>query len=392
MRKLELLWGMPVFVKEEGAELRAFGTFLENESPLVHSQKISGMLMEKADKQQAPVVYKDDHRVYFLCIKSKNRYYLSGPVCVEVLNYVEIHRYYKQYGISSDNEKHPVRMSLTKLLNFVSFLYELLEKKNIDLDTLMLENDLVKDQRQDEEKEKIRMEMEKIDEEIYHHTYLEERYVMDCIREGKADEALERLGALLENAGTLSRNKFNDQKYMAVVSVTMATREAIAGGVSPAEAYRLSDLLINEVDRCKKIDQITEVMRLAVFRFANMVSECRKNRNSSNYTEQCKDYISQNYHHKIYLDETAEAIGISQGHLSRVFRHDTGMQIQEYIQKFRVERAANLLKYSEASLTEISDYVCFHSQSHFGSVFKKYMNMTPGEYRNLYKQKEFISD
>ena len=67
------------------------------------------------------------------------------------------------------------------------------------------------------------------------------------------------------------------------------------------------------------------------------------------------------------------------------------MQIQEYIQKTRVERAANLLKYSEASLTEISDYVCFNSQSHFGSVFKKYMNMTPGEYRNRYKQKEFRS-
>ena len=133
-------------------------------------------------------------------------------------------------------------------------------------------------------------------------------------------------------------------------------------------------------------------MRLSVFRFANLVSECRKNRSSSNYTEQCKDYISQNYHHKIYLDEMAEAIGVSQGHLSRVFRQDTGMQVQEYIQKFRVERAANLLKYSEASLTEISDYVCFHSQSHFGSVFKKYMSMTPGEYRNLYKQKEFISD
>lgn len=34
----------------------------------------------------------------------------------------------------------------------------------------------------------------------------------------------------------------------------------------------------------------------------------------------------QNYHHKIYLDEMAEAIGVSQGHLSRVFRRDAGMQ------------------------------------------------------------------
>lgn len=68
------------------------------------------------------------------------------------------------------------------------------------------------------------------------------------------------------------------------------------------------------------------------------------------------------------------------------------MNIQEYIQKYRVERAANLLKYSEASLTEISDYVCFHSQSHFGSAFKRYMNMTPKQYRDTYKEKEFRSE
>lgn len=280
MKKLEFLWGLPVFMKEEGRALRGFGTFLENESPLVHSQELLHCLMEKADSQQIPVVYPDKNKVYFLCVKSKNRYYLSGPVCVEVLNYVEIHRYYKQYGIPSDNEKHPVRMSLTKLLNFVSFLYELLEEKHIDLDTLILENNLVQNRKQEEEKEKIRMEMEKIDEETYHHTYLEERYVMDCIREGKADEALERLGALIENAGILSRNKFNDQKYLAVVSITTATREAIVGGVSPAEAYHLSDLLINQVDQCKKIDQLTEMMRLSVYRFANLVSECQKKQKS----------------------------------------------------------------------------------------------------------------
>ena len=70
---------------------------------------------------------------------------------------------------------------------------------------------------------------------------------------------------------------------------------------------------------------------------------------------------------------------------------DTGEKIQDYILTFRVERAANLLKYSDATLSEISDYVCFNSQSHFGSVFKEYMKMTPGQYREKYKRKEFYS-
>lgn len=120
-----------------------------------------------------------------------------------------------------------------------------------------------------------------------------------------------------------------------------------------------------------------------------MVADTKNRSDLSNYTEQCKDYISKNYHHKIYLEDIAEAIGISQGHLSRIFKKDTGMKIQDYILKFRIERAANLLKYSDASISEISDYVCFNSQSHFGSIFKQYMQMTPRQYREKYKQKEF---
>ena len=110
------------------------------------------------------------------------------------------------------------------------------------------------------------------------------------------------------------------------------------------------------------------------------------------YTEQCRDYIEKHFHNKIYLEDIADAIGISQGHLSRIFRKDMGISVQDYIQKFRIERAANLLKYSEAGLAEISDYLCFHSQSHFGCVFKQYMNMTPRQYRDMYKQKEFRSE
>ena len=71
--------------------------------------------------------------------------------------------------------------------------------------------------------------------------------------------------------------------------------------------------------------------------------------------------------------------------LSRIFKKETGESIQKYSMHMRIERAENLLKYSEASLTEISEYLCFSSQSHFGKVFKVYKNMTPKQYRDYYK-------
>lgn len=293
--------------------------------------------------------------------------------------------------MSVREERHPDRMTLNRMLNFVSFLYELLEGKDIQPDDLMEKNNLIEEKEIREENDTVRIELDKPDGTAYHHTYMEERYVMDCIREGNVEEINERASGLFEKAGILSKKHFNNQRNLAIVTTTMATREAIAGGVAPADAYRLSDYLINQIDQCQTMEEMIELNRRCLYKFTKLVTDTKKTRNFSSYTEQCKDYISQNYHHKIYLEDIAEAIGISQGHLSRIFRQDTGEKIQDYILKFRVKRAANLLKYSDATLSEISDYVCFNSQSHFGSVFKEYMKMTPRQYREKYKRKEFYS-
>ena len=392
LKKLEALWGVPVFYTD-GSEknVHGLGIFSEKQNPLTTSGELVRMLVDKAKEQNVPVICKISGKIYFFCIRRGEEFFLSGPVCAEQLSYVEIHRLYKKYHMSTREERHPDRMSLSRMLNFVSFFHELLNGEDIQPDELMEKNDLIEEKEIREENDTVRIDLEKPAGTVYHHTYMEERYVMDCIREGNVEEINQRAGGLLEKAGILSKNRFNDQRNLAIVTVTMATREAIAGGVPPADAYRLSDYLINQIDQCEKLEEITELNRRALYKFTKLVSDARKDRKFSSYTEQCKDYISQNYHHKIYLEDSAEAIGISQGHLSRIFRQDTGMKIQDYILKFRVQRAANLLKYSDVSLSEISDYVCFNSQSHFGSVFKEYMKMTPRQYREKYKRKEFYS-
>lgn len=392
MKKLELLWGGSIFyTSSEAEQLKSYGTYLDCENPLVHSNDLAVNLIRRSMEQDVPVVYRDEFGINYACIRSQNIFYIIGPACSEEMGHIQLKHYFEAYRIAKKDGKHPMRISLVKFLNFTSLLYELLEKESVTIETLISKNQLTQNEEDMVEKEDAAIEMKKIDDEIYHHTYQEERYVMDCIREGDTEHVLERIDALVENAGTLSGNMLNHQRNLAIVSVTAATREAIAGGVSPTEAYRKSDLYINCIDRCTYIEQLFEYMRKSVLEFTQMVANVKNRRNASNYTEQCKDYISKNYHHKIYIEDIASAIGVSAGHLTRVFHQDTGISIQDYISKFRVERAANLLKYSEASLSEISDYVCFNSQSHFGSVFKKYMGMTPRQYREKFKQKEFSS-
>lgn len=58
----------------------------------------------------------------------------------------------------------------------------------------------------------------------------------------------------------------------------------------------------------------------------------------------------------------------------------------------RIERAANLLIYSEESIPRIAEYVNFPSQSYFGKIFKAKKNMTPRQYRESYKPTEFLEE
>ena len=81
--------------------------------------------------------------------------------------------------------------------------------------------------------------------------------------------------------------------------------------------------------------------------------------------------MRKHYREKIYLEDIAEALGISPTYLSKLFKKETGQCLQDYINEERVFRAANLLIYSELSLTEIAEYVHFPNQSYFGKIFKQ---------------------
>lgn len=393
LRKLEVLWGMPIFYQEdEEQELKCFGSFLTEGNPYMQSEELIRKLAKRSVSQDVPVIYKDGNKVYFICVRGKACTYFTGPICVEEMSYVELHHYYKEYGIPSSLETVPYRMDMEAILNFAGLLSELLTGETVDSERLLTQNSLVEEEPEFEQKEGTLIDLRIIKDEAYHHTYQEELYVMNCVKEGNVQDVLNRLDVLSGMAGILSSKKINHQRNLALVSVAIITRAAISGGLSPARAYRLSDLYINKIDKCTQIEEIVNYTRKAAYEFTKLVAETRAKKCASNYTEQCRDYIFKNYHHKIHLEEVAQAIGISQGHLSRVFQKDMGMSIQEYIQRFRIERAGNLLKYSEASILEISEYLCFHSQSHFGSMFKRYMEMTPRQYREKYKEKEFISE
>lgn len=384
--KISIMTNIKIFGWDcETDEISCYGVLAEQSNPLILSEELRELLKNRIMNQKTPVIYQDENKVIFCGMREKmTKMLLLGPICIEDMSYVEIHRYCKAYQI--ENEQCPPKLKLQNLLALLELLsYIKIEEKYED-EEILDANGLI-------EKQEIGLEADvRIDtEDIYHHTYQEEVKAMDYIREGNLEEVVGAVELLASTAGKLSENEIRNERNLGICSITLATRAAIEGGAAPAKAYKLSDLYINKIDQCKRMTEIFEYRKRSLYDFAKLVVEERAKRANSRYTEQCKEYIRKYYHQKIYISDIAKALGISESHLSRIFKKETGESIQEYSMHMRIERAENLLKYSEASLTEISEYLCFSSQSHFGKVFKVYKNMTPKQYRDYYKSPEFVS-
>lgn len=384
--KISIMTNIKIFEWDcETDEISCYGGLAEQSNPLILSEELRELLKNRIMNQKTPVIYQDENKVIFCGMREKmTKMLLLGPICIEDMSYVEIHRYCKAYQI--ENEQCPPKLKLQNLLALLELLsYIKIEEKYED-EEILDANGLI-------EKQEIGLEADvRIDtEDIYHHTYQEEVKTMDYIREGNLEEVVGAVELLASTAGKLSENEIRNERNLGICSITLATRAAIEGGAAPAKAYKLSDLYINKIDQCKRMTEIFEYRKRSLYDFAKLVVEEREKRANSRYTEQCKEYIRKYYHQKICIPDIAEALGVSESHLSRIFKKETGESIQKYSMHMRIERAENLLKYSEASLTEISEYLCFSSQSHFGKVFKVYKNMTPKQYRDYYKSPEFVS-
>ncbi|MDR0271404.1 phosphoenolpyruvate hydrolase family protein [Paenibacillus sp.] len=104
------------------------------------------------------------------------------------------------------------------------------------------------------------------------------------------------------------------------------------------------------------------------------------------YVAFVKEYIAENYMNNISFTELAERIHISRTHLSALFNKEVGCSFPEYIAKYRIHKAQEVMKHTKLPLSRIAEIVGYPDYVHFSKTFKKYTGMTPQAYRQqIYK-------
>jgi AraC family transcriptional regulator len=96
---------------------------------------------------------------------------------------------------------------------------------------------------------------------------------------------------------------------------------------------------------------------------------------------QVLDYIHEHLHQEIKLADLANLLSISQFHFSYLFKQSIGTTPYQYLLQQRVERAKQLLKQRDRSITDIALLCGFNSHSHLSKQFRQFTGMTPRAYR-----------
>lgn len=101
------------------------------------------------------------------------------------------------------------------------------------------------------------------------------------------------------------------------------------------------------------------------------------------YVMDALDYIAGHYQeYGIGITAIAEHLGVSEGHLSHVFKRETGHTVTDYLTQYRIHAAMKLLREKRLKIYEVAELVGYQDVAYFGSKFKKLVGVSASEYQN----------
>lgn len=103
----------------------------------------------------------------------------------------------------------------------------------------------------------------------------------------------------------------------------------------------------------------------------------------SKYVLEATNYIAEHYaESNISITTIARELGVSEGHLSHVFKKETNYTVVNYLTQYRIHIAMELLRDCRCKVYEVAERVGYRDVAYFGSTFKKLVGVSPSEYQD----------
>ena len=125
---------------------------------------------------------------------------------------------------------------------------------------------------------------------------------------------------------------------------------------------------------------------LDCFRYGTPKAPCQEE--TADKIQQAARYISDHYAEVLTLEDAANLAGMEKTYFSKRFKALTGFGFLDYLTQTRLRAAEDLLTRTELSIAEVSEACGFSGSNYFGDVFRRYIGISPTEYRLRSRSKE----
>lgn len=326
-------------------------------------------------------------------VTGHNAIYIVGPVSFASPVYLNCD--YNELMLEEEIEKYVPQVNPDDYLEDILFLNHMITGVESTTEQIIETNCLNHDHEGKVQKHFNDILFENHENNVHHNPYDQEMREFGSIENGDLIQLEKSLQEDYDGTiGTLAKDPLRNLKNLGIVLVTLASRAAIRGGLSPGISFSLSDSYIQQIEECKDLALVTPLAHKAEFQYAEMVHEIKEKqkgilkKQKNPRINKCKDFIFSHLHDRITLEDLAVEADCNPNYLSQLFKECEGISISGYILQEKINRAKNLLIYSDYSYIEIATYLGFSSQSHLGTQFKKHTGYTLRQYREIYGRKE----
>lgn len=356
-------------------DIRRIGQTKEEEDPFFTDEIFFNDVLERRPEASIDIFWEDD--VYYARVRRKGiqGWILAGPVQT-VFGAAPALKIAQKHKIQAASYRLPYCELKTFLEAMKLLLYEETGEK-VCLSELYTKQQPEPEQQKFFEKKRW---MEKGGH--LHNPYQHEQKKLGSIRAGNLKLLEECQNEVWPGEiGQLADNPLRQEKNLSIVVISIACRAAIDGGVAPQKAFSMSDVFISNIERMTQVLPIQAAVVEYEREFARAVEQVKHDSEHNRYVERAKEYVAEHIDESIRVVQIGEALGINENYLTGLFHKYEGITLQHYIRKEKVRQAKELLLYSSYSCSEIAALLCFSTQSHFSSAFKREVGMTPAKYR-----------
>ena len=149
-------------------------------------------------------------------------------------------------------------------------------------------------------------------------------------------------------------------------------------GFDMTEMTKLKFTYLKNIENAYKYTVLMKVFDDTVQQIQDFVSNY--SRYSSTVTKAI-NYVRTHYQDQISLSSIAEHCHVNRSYLSNLFKQQTGVNLNNYVTDFRINKAKELLSKPQLDVRSVSEMVGYTDLSYFGRIFKEKVGMAPLDYK-----------